>query len=576
MNLEGLTLHILTKELQQELLGSKIYRVFMPKANAVLLNIKRERDTVSLLGDLNGASPALYIPTRQPENPEIPPAFCMLLRKHLEEGRITSIEQLDLDRVIIFEIDMLGERSKIITKQLIFELAGKNSNIILVQDGIIIDSLRHIGISQNSYRVVLPGKEYIAPPPQDGLSILAADPEEIVETANSLPIPNFARNFMTATTGIGKATTAELLKIADIPENIDKLDYANMNILREIISGLQNKVENNPYPVYATISRTNQVKTILTLEPQVLEQGMRVQSFDSVNAAIRFAQSLVPIELPQHEILKKIVAAELAKLKKKIKALDKDLEHADDAEKEREKADSIMASIYMLKRGMTEATIMNIYDGSDMKLKLNPILSPTENAQAYYKKYNKYKRAQTEVRLQKEQTQEALAYTESLEASLLTATTKNEVEEIRQEMIAAGLIKEFGKKKKSSLPSSQPLKLNLPSGSTLFIGKNNKQNDYVTFTMGGPKDLWFHTKDIPGSHVILKANGSANEEDILAAVELAAFFSKASNSSNVPVDCVERRFMKKPAGSKPGFVIFTNQKTYYTTPRADLKEIYKL
>lgn len=576
MNLEGLTLHILTNELQKELLGSKIYRVFMPKANAVLLNIKRERDTVSLLGDLNGASPALYIPTRQPENPEIPPAFCMLLRKHLEEGRITSIEQLDLDRVIIFEIDMLGERSKIITKQLIFELAGKNSNIILVQDGIIIDSLRHIGISQNSYRVVLPGKEYIAPPPQDGLSILAADPEEIVETANSLPIPNFARNFMTATTGIGKATTAELLKIADIPENIDKLDYANMNILREIISGLQNKVENNPYPVYATISRTNQVKTILTLEPQVLEQGMRVQSFDSVNAAIRFAQSLVPIELPQHEILKKIVAAELAKLKKKIKALDKDLEHADDAEKEREKADSIMASIYMLKRGMTEATIMNIYDGSDIKLKLNPILSPTENAQAYYKKYNKFKRAQTEVRLQKEQTQEALAYTESLEASLLTATTKNEVEEIRQEMIAAGLIKEFGKKKKSSLPSSQPLKLNLPSGSTLFIGKNNKQNDYVTFTMGGPKDLWFHTKDIPGSHVILKANGSANEEDILAAVELAAFFSKASNSSNVPVDCVERRFVKKPAGSKPGFVIFTNQKTYYTTPRADLKEIYKL
>lgn len=576
MNLEGLTLHILTNELQKELLGSKIYRVFMPKANAVLLNIKREKDTVILLGDLNGASPALYIPTRQPENPEIPPAFCMLLRKHLEEGRITSIEQLDLDRVIIFEIDMLGERSKIITKQLIFELAGKNSNIILVQDGIIIDSLRHIDISQNSYRVVLPGKEYIAPPPQDGLSILAADPEEIVETANSLPIPNFARNFMTATTGIGKATTAELLKIADIPENIDKLDYANMNILREIISGLQNKVESNPYPVYATISRTNQVKTILTLEPQVLEQGMRIQSFDSVNAAIRFAQSLVPIELPQHEILKKIVAAELAKLKKKIKALDKDLEHADDAEKEREKADSIMASIYMLKRGMTEATIMNIYDGSDMKLKLNPILSPTENAQAYYKKYNKYKRAQTEVRLQKEQTQEALAYTESLEASLLTATTKNEVEEIRQEMIAAGLIKEFGKKKKSSLPSSQPLKLNLPSGSTLFIGKNNKQNDYVTFTMGGPKDLWFHTKDIPGSHVILKANGSANEEDILAAVELAAFFSKASNSSNVPVDCVERRFVKKPAGSKPGFVIFTNQKTYYTTPRADLKEIYKL
>lgn len=576
MNLEGLTLHILTKELQAELLGSKIYRVFMPKANAVLFNIKRERDTVCLLGDLNGASPALYIPSRQPENPEIPPAFCMLLRKHLEEGRITNIEQCGLDRVITFEIDMLGERSKIITKQLIFELAGKNSNIILVQDGIVIDALRHIGASQNSYRVVLPGKEYVAPPIQDGLSILDADPEEIVETANSMPIPSFARNFMAATTGIGKATTAELLKIADIPEQIDKLDYANINILREIVSGLQTKVQNAPYPVYAIIGRTNQVKTILTLEPQVLEQGAKVQSFDSVNEAIRFAQSLVPIELPQHEILKKIVSAELAKLKKKIKALDKDLEHADDAEKEREKADSLMASIYMLKRGLTEATIVNIYDGSEIKLKLNPVLSPTENAQAYYKKYNKYKRAQTEVRVQKEQTEETLAYTETLEASLLTATTKNEIEEIRQEMIAAGLIKEYGKKKKSSLPSSQPLKISLPNGNTLFIGKNNKQNDYVTFTMGGPKDLWFHTKNIPGSHVILKANGTASEEDILAAVELAAYFSKASSGSNVPVDCVERKFVKKPAGSKPGFVIFTNQKTYYTTPRVNLKDIYKL
>ena len=576
MNLEGLTLHLLTKELQAELSGSKIYRVFMPKANAIVLNIKRQRDTICLLADLNGASPALYIPHKQPENPETPPAFCMLLRKHLEEGRITSIEQNDLDRVITLEIDMLGERSKIITKQLIFELTGKNSNIILVQDGIIIDALRHIGRSQNSYRMVLPGQAYVPPPPKDGLSILEADPEEIVQAASDLPAANFAKAFMTCTTGIGKATTQELLKLADLPEQIVKLDYANKNILREIISGLQEKIFNSPYPVYAIISRTNQVKTILTLEPAVLEEGSRVQSFDSVNEAICFAMSLVPIELPQHEVLKKIVSNELAKLKKKIKALGDDIEHADDAEKERMKADSIMASIYLLNKGMTEANIINIYVGSEIKLKLNPTLSPTENAQSYYKKYNKFKRAQTELRLQLEQTKEALAYTESLEASLVTATTKNEVEEIRQEMIAAGLIKEFGKKKKSALPASVPLKINLASGAQLFIGKNNKQNDYVTFTLGSPKDLWFHTKNIPGSHIILKCNGTPTEADIEQAVELAAYFSKARGGSNVPVDSVERRFVKKPSGSKPGFVIFTNQKTYYVTPRENLKELYDL
>ena len=158
-----------------------------------------------------------------------------------------------------------------------------------------------------------------------------------------------------------------------------------------------------------------------------------------------------------------------------------------------------------------------------------------------------------------------LTYLASLDASLMTATTKNEIEEIRQEMVGAGLIREIGKKKKTPLQKSQPLHLKLRQGVDLYIGKNNKQNDYVTFTIGGPRDLWLHTKDIPGSHIIMKA-ATPQEADIALAVELAAYFSKARSGSNVPVDCVERRYVKKPAGAKPGFVIFTNQRTYYATP----------
>ena len=193
------------------------------------------------------------------------------------------------------------------------------------------------------------------------------------------------------------------------------------------------------------------------------------------------------------------------------------------------------------------------------------MFSPADNAQAYYKKYNKYKRAQGELRQQIQATEESLEYLATLDASLLTATTKNEIEEIRQEMVAAGLIKEFGKKKKTALQKSQPLHIKLRQGVDIYIGKNNKQNDYVTFTLGGPRDLWFHTKDIPGSHLIMKA-AAATDEDIQLAIALAAYFSKGRNGSNVPVDCVERRYVKKPSGAKPGFVIFTNQKTYYTTP----------
>lgn len=577
MNLEGLTLKLVTDTLSRELLNSKIYKVFMPNPHALLLLVRRTRDTNALLADMNGGSPALYIPEQLPENPETPPTFCMLLRKHLEEGRITRITQSGLDRIITLEIDMLGASSKIITKKLIFELTGKNSNIILTQDDIIIDSLKHVGAAQSSYRAIQPGKPYVAPPPQSGLNLLTAAPADIVQTANAIPAASFLKAFIGATTGIGKATAQELLQAADIVPQEVRLDNASCTALADVIAKLQSRLNaaEQEQPVYALISRTNQVKTILTLPPQLLEQGMHAREFANINSAINFAMSLKPIQLPQHEQLQKLVTGEIAKHKKKLAALEQDLAHAENAEEQRMLADTIMANIYQLRKGQTQAELINIYDGESVTVQLSPILSPTENAQAYYKRYNKYKRAQSEVALQITATEEMLQYLASLDSSLLTATSKSEIEEIRQEMIAADLIKVVGKKKKSALQKSQPLHIRLSEDTDLYIGKNNRQNDYVTFSIGGPRDLWFHTKDIPGSHIILKTTlPEAREEDIALAVELAAYFSKAREGSSVPVDCVQRRYVKKPSGSKPGFVIFTNQKTCYATPDAQKLEKY--
>lgn len=577
MNLEGLTLKLVTDTLSRELLNSKIYKVFMPNPHALLLLVRRTRDTNALLADMNGGSPALYIPEQLPENPETPPTFCMLLRKHLEEGRITRITQSGLDRIITLEIDMLGASSKIITKKLIFELTGKNSNIILTQDDIIIDSLKHVGAAQSSYRAIQPGKPYVAPPPQSGLNLLTAAPADIVQAANAVPAASFLKAFIGATTGIGKATAQELLQAADIVPQEVRLDNASCTALADVIAKLQSRLNaaEQEQPVYALISRTNQVKTILTLPPQLLEQGMHAREFANINSAINFAMSLKPIQLPQHEQLQKLVTGEIAKHKKKLAALEQDLAHAENAEEQRMLADTIMANIYQLRKGQTQAELINIYDGESVTVQLSPILSPTENAQAYYKRYNKYKRAQSEVALQITATEEMLQYLASLDSSLLTATRKSEIEEIRQEMIAADLIKVVGKKKKSALQKSQPLHIRLSEDTDLYIGKNNRQNDYVTFSIGGPRDLWFHTKDIPGSHIILKTTlPEAREEDIALAVELAAYFSKAREGSSVPVDCVQRRYVKKPSGSKPGFVIFTNQKTYYATPDAQKLEKY--
>ena len=566
MNLEGITLKLVTDHLNRELLGSKIYRVYMPNPHTVLLLVRRKADTSALVADLNGGSPALYVPEKLPENPETPPSFCMLLRKHLEEGRITKIYQSDLDRIITLEIDMLGQSSKIITKKLVCELTGKNSNLILTQDGMIIDSLKHVGAAQSSYRSILPGKEYVAPPPQSGLNLLTADPAEIVRAAGSLPSATFAKAFVSATTGVGKATAGELLAAADILPQTVRLEPAEEHALAQRIAELQQRLRvEAAVPVYALVSPTNQVKTILALPPTELASGLSVRQFNDINSAINFAVSLTPIQLPQHEQLQKLVTAESAKLTRKLQALREDLLHAEDAEGQRMLADTLMANLYQLRKGQTSAELVNIYDGTPVTIKLNPVLSPTDNAQAYYKRYNKFKRAQSEVRQQLEATESALAYLASLDASLMTATTKNEIEEIRQEMVAQGLLKEMGKKKKAPLQKSQPLHIKLREGVDLYIGKNNKQNDYVTFTIGGPRDLWLHTKDIPGSHIIMKA-AAPQEGDIALAVELAAYFSKARSGSNVPVDCVERRYVKKPAGAKPGFVIFTNQRTYYATP----------
>lgn len=578
MNLEGLTLHILTNKLQQELLSGKIYKVFMPSYESLLLLIKRERDTLALLADLSSGSPMLYLPDKLPERPEVPPAFCMLLRKHLEEGRITRIDQSGLDRIITIDIDTIGTARQIVTKQLIFELTGKNSNIIFAENGIIADSLKHVNKAMSSFRQIMPNIPYVAPPLQAGLSVLTADANAIIAAMRDIDAKTRLAALISATTGIGKMTAAQLFAAAAIDNATTVLTSDEEQRLVTAISALQKLLaaeHADQQPVYALISRTNQVKTIFAFEPQILDDGCTVKKMDNINSALNYAVTLTPIQLPEQEMLQKLVANEVQKLEKKLPVLAEDLKNADNAEMQRIVADTIMANIYQINKGQSSCQLVNIYDGTPLEVTLSPLLTPTENAQAYYKRYNKYKRAQSEVQHQIDATQEMLAYLASIDASLTTATLKNEIAEIKQELITAGLLQAPTKKNKRQAFKSEPLVVKLSEDTTLYIGKNNKQNDYVTFDLGRGKDLWFHTKNIPGSHVILKTSlPQASGDAIDTAVMLAAYFSKSRNGSKVPVDCTERRFVKKPNGAKPGFVIYTDQTTYYATP--DEEEIKKL
>ncbi len=572
MNLEGITLNLLTNELKKQLENGKIYKIFMPTKNSLLLLVNKNNTTLNLLADFSGATPLLYIADTVPERPNTPPAFCMLLRKHLEEGRIASFRQQDLDRVLIMDIDIIGSARQIITKHLIFELTGKNSNIIFTdekQD--IIDSLRHIGKNQSSFRQILPNLSYEFPPKQEGLNFLTASARSIIDACQHMPDEPVLKNLIGLTLGIGKNTALEVLKRSCLDANATGFTLLEYMACEKSLSALQKEISNcfldENYKVYGIISKKNSMKIVVPYKP-LIDSDEILQVFPSLLSALNFSAKLIPIQIPDKELLSKTVSSALAKVAKKIKLLAKDLTTAQKANEQKIIADTIMANIYNLQKGSSSCTLNSIYDGEPLVISLSPILSPTENAQSYYKKYNKFKRAVNEIRQQQEETQALLAYLESIDASIETASTKNEIAEIKQEIVSAGLLPDTSKKKKSpTLAKSTPASIKFSEETLACIGKNNRQNDFVTFKIGKSSDLWFHTKNIPGSHVILKtALPEPAQEDILHAASLAAFYSKGKNSDLVPVDYTQKRFVKKPNGAKPGFVIYTEQKTLYVKP----------
>ncbi len=564
MNLEGITLKFLTEELQTALEGGKIYKVFAPNKDSLLLLINKENTTLYFLADFTGGSPLLYLPKDLPERPDVPSPFCMLLRKHLEEGRITLVEQKGLERVITLHIDLIGANRQIITKHLILELTGKNSNIIFTdENNIIMDASRHIGKSQSTYRQILAGQAYVPPPTQEGLDFLTTAPEKLLQRAQQLS-GTTAQNLVAATVGIGNNTAEALLKKSNLPLTTTTLNENEFSTCCLELHKLQEEILKHE-KFYGLINKRNSMKLLLPYAPPPGD-SYRIQEFPSLLSGLQYSASLIPVQIPDKELLIKTVTGALSKAKKKLKYLAADLAAAESAEQQKIIADTLMAHIYEMEKGATQIELENIYDNTPLKISLAPQLTPSENAQAYYKKYNKYKRALGEIKQQETETTSLVTYLESLETSLDTATTKNEIGEIKSEIIDLGLMAK-PKKRAPSQGNSKPLTIVLNSTTTLIVGKNNKQNDYVTFKLGKGNDLWFHVKNIPGSHVILKTTLPEPEEnDILQAASVAAAFSKAKNSSKVPVDYTQKRYVKKPNGAKPGFVIYTDQQTLYVTP----------
>lgn len=577
MSLDGFSMHPLTRELDTALAGGRIDKITQPNKQSIILSVRQPGQNFLLHISINSQNPSAHLLEKNLENPPEPPVFCMVLRKQIETGRIAKVRQHGLDRLLLIDIDSLAAGGRIVTKTLVLELMGKYSNIILVQDGIIIDALRKIGANSSRVRTVLPGQTYELPPGQEKKDLFTDDSAAIMAIVRKDPALRLDKALLAACMGFGPVSAKEVCFSAGLApsmriEALDEADFkAVENALQEIReSALHAGDASAPEDKAVLLLGENQKVLAMAAFPLHYLPETTVLTFPTISAMLEKADSLLgSYVLPDKDRFRKLVKNEKNRAENKLTKLDEEIAAAENAEEFKVRGDNLMTYQYQFKdREDASVTVPNIYSetGESITIPLDQRLTLVENMQACYKKYDKLKRAQELLQVQRRECEANIAYLESIEASLLASSSLAEIAEIHNELIAAGYLREKPKKKNNDKPA-RPFHFRAPDGTDILVGKNNYQNDKLTFKTARYNDTWFHTKDIPGSHVVLQNGGTEpSEEDILLAASLAAHFSKARGSSKIPVDYTEIRYVKKPSGSKPGFVIFTNQKTLYITP----------
>ena len=575
MSLDGISMHPLAIELDRAVAGGRIDRINQPSKQSIVMSLRLPGKNVLLHITINPQNPAMHLIDKAPENPPEPPMFCMVLRKHLETGRIAGVRQYGLDRLLIMDIDFLSAGGRIITKSLVVELMGKYSNIILVQDGIIIDALRKVGTNSSRVRTVLPGDEYSLPPQQDKLNLLETPVSEVIAVIKAKCDMKLSKAILDTCLGFGPVTAKEAAYGAGLPASmaisqLNEGDFASLeNALQEITDSFR-----EPCGAASIVIDKNNKPLATASFPLHYFTEETALTFPTISEMLSRASSLTgSYQIPDKDRFKKLMKNELNRAENKVQKLRDDIAAADNAEEYRIKADNLMTYQYQFQdRVDAEVTVPNIYSetGESITIRMDQRLSVVENVQAYYKKYDKLKRGKELLEQQLQHCLDDIQYMSSIEASLESSTRLAEINDIKAESIASGILREKPKKHAAE-KQSQPFKFTAPDGTQILVGKNNYQNDRLTFKTANPGDIWLHTQNIPGSHVILRCDGDEPAEDtLLLASYLAVHFSKAQGSSKVPVDYTRARFVKKPSGAKPGFVIFTNQTTLYVTPEAEV------
>lgn len=586
MAFDGLVMAAVARELADKLTGGRVEKIQQPGPSEIVMVIHtRERGRQKLLLSADARDARVHLTEGSYVNPLAPPIFCMVLRKHLEGGRIRSLEQVGLERILKFSIDSRDELGRPGEKLLICEVMGKHSNILLVDpdNNTIVDGIHRYSHAVSRYREVLPNRPYLSPPEQGKRDPRTFSEEQFrTEIMDSDLAARVADVLLQRIAGVGPQTCREMVARAGLPLDY-RLEHCGDYELTQLWRQVQwvcTMLEEGSFEPTLLLDRREQPLEFAALDITHIKAHRREKGGMS-SVLDRYYEKLNNLRLLEgyRQSLLQTVRKEISRLKKKLSLYQKSLATAEKAEKYRIYGELLTAYLYQIEQG-PEAKVQNFYDpeGTEAVIPMDPSLTPAQNAQAYFKKYLKAKNTRDAVINQLEQAESELSYLEAVETAVLQAPDMEDLTEIRGELEEQTYLKPKVQQGRSKAKKEQsrprPLSFMSSDGYTILVGKNNKQNDYLTLRLAGDEDLWLHTKDIPGSHVIIRCDRGPDVPDqtLLEAATLAAWFSKGRQSGKVPVDYTRRRHVWKPKGAKPGMVLYDNQRTLYVTPSEELVE----
>lgn len=559
MALDGITVASLAAELNHTILNARISKIAQPEADELLLTLKGNGGNYRLALSANASLPFVYLTQNNKPSPMTAPNFCMLLRKHIANGRITAIKQPGLERIIEFEIEHLDELGDLRRKSLVVELMGKHSNIIFcTEDNKIIDSIKHVSQQMSSVREVLPGRDYFIPQTQEKYNPLETSQEEFDQKALTKPLP-VARAIYTAYTGISPVLANEICYRASVDGDLPAAALSEEEKLHlyHNFSWLMEDVKNENFKPHIILKNGQPVD----FAPVELTQYQDMAN--EYNASISFvleqfyARRNVFNRIRQKSVdLRKIVGTALDRSRKKYDLQEKQMRDTEKRDKYRVYGELINTYGYSVPEGAKSFQALNYYTNEEITIPLDPLLTPSENAKKYFAKYNKLKRTWEALEKLLTETKNEMEHLDSIATSLNIAESEEDLVQIKEELISYGYIRKKSGEKRQKI-KSRPFHYLSSDGFHMYVGKNNYQNDELTFKFANGGDWWFHAKGMPGSHVVVKTEGNelpdATYEE---AARLAAFYSKGRENEKVEVDYLERKNVKKPNGAVPGYVIY--------------------